>query len=104
MPRFAANLTLLFTEHAFLDRFEAASRAGFTAVEFLFPYEHSPDDIAGRLAANGLDLVLFNMPAGGLGNRRPRARRLAGTVRRDAGWGRDSARLRARPRAAPACT
>ncbi|MBO1020589.1 hydroxypyruvate isomerase family protein [Methylobacterium sp. SD274] len=64
MPRFAANLTLLFTEHAFLDRFEAASRAGFTAVEFLFPYEHSPDDIAGRLAANGLDLVLFNMPPG----------------------------------------
>ncbi|WP_027173600.1 2-oxo-tetronate isomerase [Methylobacterium sp. 10] len=64
MPRFAANLTLLFTEHAFLDRFEAASRAGFTAVEFLFPYEHSPDDIAGRLAAHGLDLVLFNMPPG----------------------------------------
>ncbi|KQP37659.1 2-oxo-tetronate isomerase [Methylobacterium sp. Leaf106] len=64
MPRFAANLTLLFTEHAFLDRFEAASRAGFTSVEFLFPYEHSPEAIAARLAAHGLDLVLFNMPPG----------------------------------------
>ncbi|GJE15430.1 2-oxo-tetronate isomerase [Methylobacterium marchantiae] len=64
MPRFAANLTLLFTEHAFLDRFEAAARAGFDAVEFLFPYAHPPEAIAVRLAANGLDLVLFNMPPG----------------------------------------
>ncbi|WP_019903878.1 2-oxo-tetronate isomerase [Methylobacterium sp. 77] len=64
MPRFAANLTLLFTEHAFLDRFEAAARAGFTAVEMLFPYDHPPAAIARRLAASGLDLVLFNMPPG----------------------------------------
>ncbi len=64
MPRFAANLTLLFTEHPFLDRFEAAARACFTAVEILFPYDHPPEAIAERLAATGLDLVLFNMPPG----------------------------------------
>jgi hydroxypyruvate isomerase len=64
MPRFAANLSMLFTEVAFLDRFERAARAGFKAVEFLFPYDHSAAEIAARLQANGLQLVLHNLPAG----------------------------------------
>ncbi len=64
MPKFAANLSLLFNELPFLDRFEAAAAAGFNAVEFMFPYEFEADDIAARLKANGLRLVLFNLPAG----------------------------------------
>jgi hydroxypyruvate isomerase len=64
MPRFAANLTMLYTEHAFLDRFEPAARAGFEAVEFLFPYAFDPLEIRRRLDANGLSLVLHNLPAG----------------------------------------
>ena len=64
MPRFAANLTMLFNEHPFLDRFERAARAGFEAVEFLFPYAHPVADIESRLAANRLELVLHNLPAG----------------------------------------
>ncbi|MDP4025830.1 hydroxypyruvate isomerase family protein [Methylobacterium sp. NEAU 140] len=64
MPRFAANLSLMFNEVPFLDRFEAAARAGFEAVEFLFPYEHPPEAIAERLEANGLTQALFNMPPG----------------------------------------
>jgi hydroxypyruvate isomerase len=64
MPNFAANLTMLFTEHPFLDRFERAAKAGFTAVEFLFPYAYSADDIKQRLDAHGLTLVLHNLPAG----------------------------------------
>src|SRR6516165_10678114 len=64
MPRFAANLTMMFNEVAFLDRFEAAAKAGFTAVEFLFPYEHAPDEIGKRLKANGLTQALFNLPPG----------------------------------------
>ncbi|NEV77107.1 hydroxypyruvate isomerase family protein [Rhodopseudomonas sp. BR0C11] len=64
MPRFAANLSLLFTEYAFLDRFEAAAKAGFTAVEFLFPYEHDPDAIGERLRRFGLTQALFNLPPG----------------------------------------
>jgi hydroxypyruvate isomerase len=64
MPRFAANLTMLFTEHAFLDRFDAAAKAGFQAVEFLFPYAHTAHEIRQRLDANGLTLVLHNLPAG----------------------------------------
>ena len=54
MPRFAANLSLMFTEWAFLDRFAAAADAGFTAVEFLFPYEFPPDEIGRRLESNRL--------------------------------------------------
>ena len=54
MPRFAANLTMMFTEWPFLDRFAAAAEAGFEAVEFLFPYEHAPEEIAARLERNGL--------------------------------------------------
>jgi hydroxypyruvate isomerase len=64
MPRFAANLTMLFTEHPFLDRFEHAAKAGFKAVEFLFPYAFSAEDIKKRLDDNGLQLVLHNLPAG----------------------------------------
>jgi hydroxypyruvate isomerase len=64
MPRFAANLTMLFTEHPFLDRFERAAAAGFEAVEFLFPYAHPAQEIKDRLDANGLTLVLHNLPAG----------------------------------------
>jgi 2-dehydrotetronate isomerase len=64
MPRFAANLTMMFTERPFLDRFDAAAEAGFTAVEYLFPYEHAPDAIAERLRRNGLTQALFNLPPG----------------------------------------
>jgi hydroxypyruvate isomerase len=64
MPRFAANLTLLFNEVPFLDRFEAAASAGFTAVEFLFPYAHPPEEIGKRLRAHGLTQALFNLPPG----------------------------------------
>jgi len=64
MPKFAANLSMLFTEVPFLDRFECAAKAGFTAVEFLFPYAFSAQDIKARLDGNGLELVLHNLPAG----------------------------------------
>jgi len=64
MPRFAANLTMLFNELPFLDRFEAAARAGFQAVEFLFPYAYPVAELRARLAGNGLQLVLHNLPAG----------------------------------------
>jgi hydroxypyruvate isomerase len=64
MPRFAANLTLLFTEVPFLDRFERAARAGFEAVEFLFPYAVPAEAIRARLQAHRLTLVLHNLPAG----------------------------------------
>jgi hydroxypyruvate isomerase len=64
MPRFAANLTMLFTEVPFLDRFERAARAGFQAVEFLFPYAHPAEEIRRRLDEHRLTLVLHNLPAG----------------------------------------
>jgi hydroxypyruvate isomerase len=64
MPKFAANLSMLFTELPFMDRFEAAATADFTAVEFLFPYAWPADDIKQRLDAHGLTLVLHNLPAG----------------------------------------
>ena len=64
MPRFAANLTMLFNEAPFLDRFERAAQAGFEAVEFLFPYDFKADEIKKRLDDNGLKLVLHNLPAG----------------------------------------
>jgi 2-dehydrotetronate isomerase len=64
MLAFAANLNFLFTELPFLDRFEAASKAGFKAVESTDPYQVSASEIAARLKANGLTLVLFNTPAG----------------------------------------
>jgi len=64
MPRIAANLTMLFNEVPFLDRFEAAAKAGFKAVEFLFPYEYKAADVRSRLDGNGLKLVLHNLPPG----------------------------------------
>lgn len=64
MPRFAANLSTLFTEHPFLDRFAAAADAGFEAVECQFPYVHGPDEVAAALARAGLPMVLHNAPAG----------------------------------------
>lgn len=64
MPAFAANLTMMFTEHAFPDRFEAAARAGFDAVEFLFPYDYAADELAALAARHGLTVALFNMPPG----------------------------------------
>ncbi len=64
MPRFAANLTLLFNEVAFLDRFAAARRAGFTAVEYLFPYAFDEHVLAAKLREHGLAQVLHNLPAG----------------------------------------
>lgn len=64
MPRFAANLSFLFTEVPFLDRFEAAAAAGFKGVEFMFPYAFAVEDIRARLDATELELVLFNLPPG----------------------------------------
>ncbi|MFM7025135.1 MAG: hydroxypyruvate isomerase [Limnohabitans sp.] len=64
MPKFAANLTMLFTERPFLERFEAASQAGFKAVEFLFPYAWPAADIKALLDKHQLQLVLHNLPAG----------------------------------------
>lgn len=64
MPRFAANLSFLFTDLPFLDRFEAAAHAGFKGVEFMFPYATPAGEIRTRLNTNGLSLVLFNLPPG----------------------------------------
>ena len=64
MPRFAANLSMLFTEVPFLDRFERAARAGFSTVEVQFPYEAPADVVRDRLLANRLTMVLHNLPAG----------------------------------------
>ncbi len=64
MPRLAANLSMMFNEVPFLDRFDAAAKAGFQAVEFLFPYEYEAAELKRRLDANGLKQVLFNMPPG----------------------------------------
>ena len=64
MPQFAANLSMLWNELPFLDRFAAAARAGFKAVEFLFPYDFTADEIAQRLKQHQLQLVLHNMPPG----------------------------------------
>ena len=64
MPRFCANLSMMFNEQPFLDRFEAAAKAGFDAVEFLFPYDHPAPVLRERLEANGLRQILFNGPPG----------------------------------------
>lgn len=64
MPRFAANLSFMFTEVPFLDRFEAAAKAGFKAVEYLNPFEAPKADIVARLKGNGLTQALFNMAHG----------------------------------------
>ena len=67
MPKLAANLTLMFNEVDFLDRFEAAANAGFKAVEYLFPYDFDKDRIAEKLKVHGLTQVLHNLPAGDWG-------------------------------------
>ena len=64
MPKLAANLSMMFNEVPLLERFEAAARAGFGAVELLFPYEHPPEELAARLRAAGVQNVLFNLPPG----------------------------------------
>ena len=64
MPRFNANLTMLYTDLEFMDRFAAAARDGFKAVEFLFPYAYDKDRLAEALRTNGLQQVLHNLPAG----------------------------------------
>ena len=67
MIKFSANLSMLFTELDFLDRFSAAKKAGFDYVEYLFPYDFSPEQIADQLTQNDLQQVLFNLPAGNWG-------------------------------------
>ncbi|MBJ7222115.1 MULTISPECIES: 2-oxo-tetronate isomerase [unclassified Brenneria] len=66
MPKFAANLSMLFTEVPFLDRFKAAADAGFEAVEYLFPYEYPASLLAEKLRENGLTQVLFNTAPGNI--------------------------------------
>jgi hydroxypyruvate isomerase len=64
MPKFAANLTMMFNEVPFPERFAAAAKAGFKAVEFLFPYDHAPQEVAQWLRENNLQNALFNLPPG----------------------------------------
>ena len=64
MPRFCANLTMLYNDVDFLDRFEAAARDGFEGVEYLFPYAYPKEELAQRLKRHGLTQVLHNLPAG----------------------------------------
>lgn len=64
MPHFAANLTMMFNEVAFMERFAQAANAGFDAVEYLFPYAFDAGEISGALQANGLTQALFNLPPG----------------------------------------
>jgi hydroxypyruvate isomerase len=64
MPKLAANLTMLFTDVPFLDRFAAAKQAGFTYVEFLFPYDHPAEKVKEALDKNGLQVINFNLPCG----------------------------------------
>lgn len=64
MPKFCANLTFLFNEHGFIDRFAAAAKAGFKGVEYMSPYDYGKDELAAQLQAHGLAQVLFNLPAG----------------------------------------
>ncbi len=66
MPKFAANLSMMYPDLPFLDRFDAAAKDGFYAVEFLFPYAWDAAEIATRLKSNGLQQVLFNSPAGAM--------------------------------------
>ena len=68
MPLFAANLSMMFNEVPFLDRFAAARRAGFEGVEFLFPYDFPAADLRTRLSGEGLTQALFNMPPGDWAN------------------------------------
>jgi len=67
MVQLAANLTMMFNEVDFLDRFEAAAKAGFKGVEYLFPYDFTAEELSARLKDNGLTQVLHNLPAGDWG-------------------------------------
>jgi hydroxypyruvate isomerase len=67
MPKFCANLTMLFNEHEFLERFAAAAAAGFKGVEYLFPYAYPKEQLAEKLTRHGLIQVLHNLPAGDWG-------------------------------------
>ena len=92
MPRLAANLSMMFNEVPFLDRFAAARKAGFDGVEFLFPYEHPAAELRKRLDGEGLTQALFNMPPGDWAKRRARPGQPAGPAgrvprRREAGAG-----------------
>ncbi len=64
MPRFAANLTMLFNDYSMVERIDRAAEAGFTGIEFLFPYQEDVDGIEEALKRNGIQQVLFNLPAG----------------------------------------
>ena len=64
MPNFAANLTMMFNELGFLDRFEGAAKAGFKGVEYMFPYDYPKEELAERLDRSDLTQVLHNLPAG----------------------------------------
>lgn len=64
MVKFSANLTMMFTEYDFMDRFEQAAKSGFKAVEYMFPYPYTKEEIAEKLKIYGLKQVLFNLPAG----------------------------------------
>ncbi len=64
MTKLAANISMMFTEVDFLDRFEVAAKAGFKGVEYLFPYDYPADQIKEKLDQNGLTQVLFDFPAG----------------------------------------
>ncbi len=64
MPEFSANLTMMFNEVNFWDRFERASKAGFKAIEYMFPYAWPKEQLAGALESFGLKQVLHNLPAG----------------------------------------
>src|ERR1700709_2421875 len=68
MPRLAANLSMMFNEVPFLERFTAARKAGFEGVEFLFPYEYPAAELRSRMVGEGLTQVLFNMPPGDWAN------------------------------------
>lgn len=64
MLRFSANLSMLFQEYDFLDRFEKAAACGFRAVEFMFPYDYAPELLKQKLSDNQLEHTLHNLPAG----------------------------------------
>src|ERR1700744_2586853 len=68
MPRLAANLSMMFNEVPFLERFTAARKAGFEGVEFLFPYDFPAPELRSRMVGEGLTQVLFNMPPGDWAN------------------------------------
>ena len=74
MPKFAANLTMLFDELPFLDRFAAAKAAGFSGVEYLFPYDFDKADAARATRRAWLTQVLHNLPAGNWAGGRARHR------------------------------